>query len=77
MIQPAILAGLERVGHLVDHGYPVPVLEWPHALEMKKGYTVAIVQEVAQVGLEARHGAQVSVDEGDSPRLGGHLETRQ
>jgi hypothetical protein len=77
VMQALIFAGLHGVAHLGDRSDAVPVLEGPHALEMEKRHAVAVAQGVAQIRLEAGHGAQVPIYERNPARFGGHVQVRQ
>ncbi len=63
--------------HLVGNHRTVAVLEWPHALRIKKAHTVTVMQDVPQVGLKTGHGAQSAIDESDPPFLGTHPKSGQ
>ena len=65
-----ILLHLPR--HAGRHGGAVTVLEGPHAVQVEEGHSVAILEEMIQVGLTVGHGAQVSINKGDAALLGRH-----
>ena len=64
---------------LPGHGAPhvgsqrraVSVLVGPHALQVKKSDSVAVLEEVIGIGLKTGHGTEIAVDEGDAPLFGG------
>ena len=76
-MQPLILARRHRFGHLADHLDAVAILEGPHAVRIEKSDSVVIVQDMLQIGLEARHCAYFAVDERKAARLSGHVQVRQ
>ncbi len=65
MVQAGVFFCGHNARHFVRHLYAMAVLEWPHALGMEDAHPISIVQDMAQVWLEARHGTQLPVDEGN------------
>jgi hypothetical protein len=51
----------------------VAILKRPHALQVKQGHPVIVLQPLFQIGLKARHGTQLAVDEGDTALLSGQV----
>ena len=77
VVQAVVFFDIHGTGHFISEHCTVAVLEWPHALKIKKAHAVPVTKDVTQVGLETGHGAQLAIDEGDPPFLGTHPKSRQ
>jgi hypothetical protein len=76
MMEEFLLLG-HGVCHTGSQRGAVPVVVGPHALQVEKGYPIAVLEVVIDIWLKARHGTEVAVDEGDAPLLGGQSQTPQ
>ncbi len=76
-MEAVVFFGIHGTGHFISQHCTVAVLEWPHALKVKKAHTVAVTKDVPQVRLETRHGAQLPIDESHPAFLGMHSQACQ
>lgn len=68
------LGFFHRPGQAGRESGAIAILKGPHAPQVKEGHPVSILQKMAQVGLEARHGAELAAYEGDAAFLSGQAQ---